>query len=95
MFAYGGHITVTSNEDPNENDLKAIQLTTNIARKWWIFSFICIIIGNLTPSQNTFYLIAASEMGEEAVKTPEFSKLKTILNNKLDEIISNDSKDKK
>lgn len=36
------------------------------------------------PTKETFYLIAASEMGEEAFKTPEFAKLRKVVNNYLD-----------
>lgn len=39
----------------------------------------------MVPSRNTFYLIAASEMGEEAVKTPEFAKLRGVVNKFLDD----------
>lgn len=39
----------------------------------------------LVPSKDTFYMIAASEAGEEAVQTPEFTKVRKVLNKWLDD----------
>jgi len=35
------------------------------------FAIILIFLGNLFPSQKTIYMIAASEVGEQVIKTPE------------------------
>lgn len=42
----------------------------------------------LVPSKDTFYMIAASEAGEEAVQTPEFTKVRKVLNKWLDDQLS-------
>lgn len=38
----------------------------------------------LVPSKDTFYLIAASEAGEQALQTPEFGKVRQVINKWLD-----------
>ena len=54
---------------------------------WWmpVLSFALWGASFLVPSKDTFYLIAASEMGEKAIQTPEFTKLRGVLNKFLDE----------
>lgn len=55
--------------------------------KPFIFTAVGVFFVNLVPSQDTFYLMAASEAGEMVVKTPEaqevLSDLKEILNIQL------------
>jgi hypothetical protein len=50
-----------------------------------------VVIGALlaafTPSKNTLYAIAASEFGEEALKSPEATKARAALNAWLDKQI--------
>lgn len=46
----------------------------------------------LVPSKDTFYLIAASEIGGDATKTPEFLKVKKVVNKFLDEQLVDKSK---
>jgi hypothetical protein len=48
----------------------------------------------LVPSKDTFYLIAASQAGEQAIKTPEFLKVRNVLNKWLDEQAGPSSDDK-
>jgi hypothetical protein len=42
------------------------------------------IASNLVPSKDTFYLIAASETGKQALETPEVSKVRAVINKWLD-----------
>lgn len=46
----------------------------------------------LVPSKDTFYLIAASEAGEQAIQTPEFTKVRRVLNNWLDDQLKDEPK---
>ena len=62
------------------------------------FTPIVMLIGlasSLVPDKEAFYLIAASEMGQTVTETPEFSKLRTILNNILDEQVENTKSNRK
>lgn len=58
--------------------------------KPFIFSAVGIFFVNLIPSQDTFYLMAASEAGEMVVRTPEaqeiMSDLKQILKVQLEKL---------
>jgi len=49
-----------------------------------IFVIAVALIYTVTPSTNTIYAIAASEYGEEALKTPEATKARAALNAWLD-----------
>lgn len=49
----------------------------------------------LVPEKETFYLIAASQAGEQAMQAPEFGKLRTILNQFLDSQIKKDKEPEK
>jgi hypothetical protein len=53
----------------------------------YIIPFFLVIFAisftNLVPKKEAFYLIAASEMGERAIKTEEFKKLTEIINLEL------------
>lgn len=42
------------------------------------------IISGVVPSKETMYLIAASELGEAVLETPELDKVRQIINGKLD-----------
>lgn len=57
---------------------------------WWakLSLPICFILWGsafLIPDKDTFYMIAASEAGEQAVQTPEFAKIRGVINKWLDE----------
>lgn len=53
---------------------------------------VVISISILVPSKNTMYMIAASEVGEKALKTPEAKELYDLLHNKLKETLSPEKK---
>jgi len=48
----------------------------------------------LVPEKETFYLIAGSEAGERALQTPEFGKVRAVINKYLDDQLP-DVEDKK
>ena len=52
-----------------------------------VVCFIVVPLNILVPNQNTMYMIAASEVGEEVIMSPEIDKVRTIINEKLDEIL--------
>jgi hypothetical protein len=52
--------------------------------KWSWVPFLLLTISIMIPSRDTFYAIAASEVGEEAINTPTFNKARTALNRWLD-----------
>ena len=51
---------------------------TIVACLFWTASF-------LVPEKETFYLIAASQAGEKAAETPEFAKVRSVINKWLDD----------
>jgi len=57
-----------------------------------VFLFLALS-SNLIPSKDTFYLIAASEAGEEALQTPEFSKVRQVINKWLDDQVAPEEKE--
>ena len=60
-------------------------------RKPYYISLAVIVFCLLfVPSRETMYLMAASEIGEEAIQTEEFLKLRGILNNELDQLLEGD-----
>lgn len=50
--------------------------------------FVVMVLCNLTPNKETFYMIAASESGEQVLKTPEATKLRAVINKWLDDQVS-------
>ena len=51
-----------------------------------LFLSVVFLIGsNLVPDKDTFYMIAASEVGEQALQTPEITKIRAVINKWLDE----------
>lgn len=56
----------------------------------WIVPLACfmLVIVNLVPSKTTFYMIAASEVGEDVLKTPEITKVRRLINQSLDEALA-------
>lgn len=95
IFDAQNAITRYSDEDNCENKLKnalKYQILAKSCRNWIILTLFCTtliaFIGNFIPSKQTFYLIAASETGEQVIKTPEFKKIHTILNKELDRLIA-------
>lgn len=62
------------------------RITTPLFILLWASSF-------LVPSKDTIYLIAASQTGEQVLKTPEVAKIRLVINKYLDkEIVSNQGK---
>ena|ERR1044072_2167488 len=62
-------------------------------RKLWPITLIAFLLWGgsfLVPSKDTFYMIAASEAGEQAIQTPEFTKVRGVLNKWLDDQIKSD-----
>lgn len=54
---------------------------------WGLFSLIISgIIVAVVPSRDTMYMMAASEVGEDLLNTPEVEQLRAILKEKLDDI---------
>lgn len=47
------------------------------------------------PDKDTFYMIAASEAGQKALQTPEFGKIRTVVNQYLDGVIKKTEPEKK
>lgn len=71
-------------EDHND---AAIDASKRIARIFGTWAVILFLIQAVVPSQKTIYLIAASEMGEEIIMTPEMEKLRDVLNDQLDGLL--------
>ncbi len=55
--------------------------------RWWVLTFSIWMLTFIVPSTNTFYAIAASEMGEEFTKTKTFNKASAALDAWLDKQI--------
>lgn len=70
-----------------------VHLATKISWPIAIASFLLWGGSFLVPDKDTFYLIAASEAGEQAIQTPEFTKLRTLLNQYLDDAIEGENKE--
>jgi hypothetical protein len=52
--------------------------------KGLVAAIVVMVLSFTIPSKNTIYLIAASEMGEEALAAPEALKLRGVVNQWLD-----------
>lgn len=48
-----------------------------------ILLFIIALMSNFIPDRNTFYLIAASQMGEKMIQTDEFKSLQEVIDLEL------------
>lgn len=64
----------------------------------WAAPFVlCALLSTLIPSQETIYLIAASEIGEQVVETPEaqetFDRLQRLVDQELDRLLDDVSID--
>jgi len=53
--------------------------------KWIFVPVTALFLITPIPSKETIYLIAASEVGEAALDTPEVTKIRAIINKFLDE----------
>ena len=73
-----------------EEDLdykKATALRALLTRYIVVF-FVVTSVAMLLPSKQTMYMIAVSEMGEEVIQTPEFEKVRKLVNQYLDDSLS-------
>jgi hypothetical protein len=66
---------------------KAIRLR-GLATRYAVIFFVITSVAMFLPSKQTMYMIAASEMGEEAIQTPEFAKVRKLVNQHLDDALS-------
>lgn len=63
--------------------------------RWVLASFIISgLIVVVFPSRDTMYMMAASEVGEELLVTPEMVKLRAIINEQLEDIVDQDQTDR-
>lgn len=69
-----------------------------VRMSWLVVGLIMIVISNFIPSKQTMYMIAASEIGESVILSPEMNdtmgKVKTVVDLKLDDVIAELSNDK-
>jgi len=56
-------------------------------------AFLGLLLSSLVPEKDTFYMIAASEVGEEALQAPEVGKVRKVINNWLDEQVKTENKE--
>ena len=66
----------------------------SFAPRWLAGCVATFLLTSFIPSQNTLYLIAASQAGEQVTQTPEFSKIRQIVNKYLDTEIAGNSSEK-
>lgn len=77
-------------EGDNEEIAKVMRRLTG----WIIFAFIlCSVMIAVIPSKTTMYAVAASEMGEELMKTPTATKAVKALDAWLDKQIAETTKE--
>lgn len=102
VLAYNQHVAANPNgrfSNPNEYGSKYNLDSSDREFAAWAYNLsfvrftfpLCLLLFAVTffvPSKDTFYLIAGSEIGEQAVQTPEFSKVRTLLNKWLDKQIT-------
>lgn len=78
--------------EENERDRQAAAKVFKTSLIWLCLPFFLSIVFVLIPSQNTVYMIAASEMGETVITNPQsqeiFNDLKDIINLQLDSLKS-------
>lgn len=53
--------------------------------KWIFVPIVGLLLAVPIPAKETIYMIAASEVGEEALATPEVAKIRMLINKYLDE----------
>lgn len=68
MFIAAGDFSYTKDDDRKWWEARRVQCN-GIARLLWPAIAFMVMIGIATPSMNTMYAIAASEMGERVIKT--------------------------
>ncbi len=95
-----GKYVPSENRDPlNDDPWEYILEYTDEARvcrslgwsRWTAFLFFILWgVSFMVPSKETFYMIAASQAGEQAMQTPEFSKARAVINKFLDDQLKNE-----
>ena len=74
-----------------EEMLRSYSDDARVAMKCWHVKYICPTLFFLwaacflVPSKDTFYMIAASEAGGEVIQSPEFVKIRAVINQYLDD----------
>lgn len=86
-------IKAISKAGESEDDKIAYAVSTSIQRCAMPVAIISIALSILAPSKDTVYAIAASEMGEEVLKSPEVSKARQALSAWLDKQIGEPKKE--
>lgn len=81
-------MSVNSRHGPENNDYIRGKEWRDFGLKYLWVAVVAVVVSLLMPSRETMYMIAASEVGEEAIQTPEFAKMRKILNKYLDEQLS-------
>jgi len=64
---------------------------TRIASQLLFVGCITHLVASFVPSKETFYLIAGSEVSVKALETPEFQKVRKVINNFLDESLTEEA----
>ncbi len=85
IFFASGHIQLAENRRyADAHYLHGVNMIKAV-KKWSLVPFMFVVMTCLLPSQQTVYMIAASEAGEQATQTPEFAKIRALLNKWLDD----------
>lgn len=92
VAVFGGLIALATNaahvvysvEEYDKDTAKALK---PYARGTLITALIALVLALVAPSKETIYAIAASEMGEEVLQSPEATKARAALNAWLDKQI--------
>lgn len=74
-------------EGIEDGDDEIAKKVFSISSKTAVISLSLFIFSFLIPEKQTFYLIAASEIGEEALLSEEAIKLRKILSQELDKLL--------
>lgn len=89
-FVYNVYVSVYNDHHERNTD-RDYRKHEIVWKKCLIIGFAMIIISNLIPTRQTMYMIAASEIGETVVLSPEMTetmgKVKTVIDLKLDDVI--------
>lgn len=91
---FGDEAKVCDEKHYNWGDYKYAATLAPRCRKLWPLPVVCLLVWSATflvPSKDTFYLIAASEIGEQAIETPEFTKVRAVINKWLDGEVEGDT----
>lgn len=79
-------------QDHLDDDYSSARAWFQRSSRWSIVALCAFVLAMFLPSKQTVYLIAASEVGEETIQTPEFKKVRQLLNEYLDEQLEGETK---